>query len=162
MKDFNDVFVSGRLGQDSEIRYAQSGIAMTNFSMAVSENYKSGNNWNTITNWINVVLYGKEIKISKGEYVFVRGRIRINKTDKATYFQIIASFITTARDAAGLNKDSSKNTQQNQSSDSVGQAIDDAFDTVPVDQPDTSNNDSLENTSTDNLPEDDDDDSVPF
>jgi len=157
MRDFNDVFISGRLGQNAEVRYLQSGTVLTSFSMAVSENYKKGNDWETITNWINVVLYGKEMKISKGEYVFVRGRIRMNKTDKATYFQIIASSVTTANDAAGLNRNSSGNAQESQESqqgrqsDSIAQKVDELFETKPVDTPDMSDN---------NLPEDDD--SVPF
>ena len=78
--DLNQCNFIGRLGKDPEIRYAASGMAVTNFSIAVSYKYKGEEE----TEWINCVAFDKLAEIigqyvSKGKQVFVSGRLQTQK-----------------------------------------------------------------------------------
>ena len=77
----------GRLGQDAEIRYFESGKVKTTFSLAVGR-------WDSktkeeVTDWFNIEVWDKQAEfageyIKKGRQVVVDGRISISKwTDQA-------------------------------------------------------------------------------
>ena len=77
----NKVFLVGRLGKDPELRYANSGIAIVNFSLATSERIKKGENWEDKTEWHNIVIFGKQAEncekfLQKGAQVFIEGKIQ--------------------------------------------------------------------------------------
>lgn len=82
----------GNLGRDPETRYMADGKAVTNFSIAISEKYKdkTSGEWREITEWVNVVLFGRLAEVaaeflSKGSKVFVEGKLKTEKyTDKNT------------------------------------------------------------------------------
>jgi len=64
---------TGRLGKDPEMKYLQSGTAVTNFSLAV--NLSQDN-----TMWLDVAVWGKQAEavnehLSKGDMVGVSGRL---------------------------------------------------------------------------------------
>ena len=70
----------GRLGRDPEVRYTQSGKAVSSFSIACSE--KRGGE--ETTEWVNVVAWEKLAEICgqylrKGSLVFVGGRMQTRK-----------------------------------------------------------------------------------
>lgn len=85
----NIVHLLGRLGQDVEIKYGQSGTAYAILSVATDESYtdKQGNKVKDTT-WHKVTVYNKTAEncakyLAKGSEVFVEGSIRTNKyTDK--------------------------------------------------------------------------------
>jgi single-strand DNA-binding protein len=59
----------GRLGRDPEVKYAQSGDAVCNFSLACSEQWKDKQgNKQEKTEWVNVVIWGKLGEIA-GQYL---------------------------------------------------------------------------------------------
>lgn len=70
----------GRLGRDPEVRYTQSGKAVSSFSIACSE--KRGGE--ETTEWVNVVAWEKLAEIcgqylAKGSLVFISGRMQTRK-----------------------------------------------------------------------------------
>lgn len=87
MANFNSITVTGRLGKDPEMRYTQSGTAITSFSLANSQYDSSAEN-NELTTWYRVSLFGKRAEaanqyLAKGSHVLVSGQHRIRKyTDK--------------------------------------------------------------------------------
>jgi len=81
----NKVILIGRLGKDPETRYMTNGEAVTNVSLATSENYKdkSGEKQER-TEWHNLVFYRRLAEIAgeylkKGSQVYVEGRIQSRK-----------------------------------------------------------------------------------
>lgn len=79
----NQVYLTGRLGKDPELRYTQGGTAVVKFSMATKETYKG----ETKTMWNNIVAWGKLAEIctkylEKGSQVLVRGRISHSNWEK--------------------------------------------------------------------------------
>ena len=78
--DLNLCSFIGRAGRDPEMRYAASGTAVTNFSLAVGYKYKDTES----TEWVNVVCFGKLSElvhqyVQKGKQLFVSGRMQTDK-----------------------------------------------------------------------------------
>ena len=83
----NTATIIGRAGQDSEIKYFESGKVKTTFSIAVNRwDYKAKEE---TTDWYNIEVWDKQAEfageyIKKGRMVAVDGRISISKwTDQA-------------------------------------------------------------------------------
>ena len=81
----NKVILIGRLGKDPETRYMTSGEAVTNATLATSENWKdkSGEKQEK-TEWHNLVFYRRLAEIAgeylkKGSQIYVEGRIQTRK-----------------------------------------------------------------------------------
>lgn len=80
-KDLNKVMLIGRLGQDPELKYTQSGIAVTKFSMATSQQWKDQDgNTQDKTEWHNVVAWRRIAEIcaeylKKGSKVYIEGAL---------------------------------------------------------------------------------------
>ena len=65
----NSVTLSGNLGQDAEVRYTNSGLAVTSFSLAVNKSRKQQDgSYRDVTSWVDCVMYGK-----RGEAMFNNG-----------------------------------------------------------------------------------------
>ncbi len=81
----NKVILIGRLGKDPETRYMTSGEAVTNATLATSENWKdkSGEKQEK-TEWHNLVFYRRLAEIAgeylkKGSQIFVEGKLQTRK-----------------------------------------------------------------------------------
>lgn len=77
----NKVILVGNLGKDPEVRFVQSGNAVCNLRLAVTERRKDGDNWKDHTEWMDVVVWGKTAEnvgqyCSKGKQLYVEGRIQ--------------------------------------------------------------------------------------
>jgi single-strand DNA-binding protein len=78
----NKVILVGRLGRDPETRYTSGGQAVTNFTLATDESFKSrSGERQKRTEWHRVVLWGKLAEIAqqylkKGMLVYVEGRLQ--------------------------------------------------------------------------------------
>ncbi len=90
MASVNKVILVGNLGRDPEIRYAPSGAAICNVTIATSRQWKdktSGERQEE-TEWHRVVFYDRLAEIAgeylkKGRPVYVEGRLKTRKwTDK--------------------------------------------------------------------------------
>lgn len=79
----NTVVIVGRVGQDPEIKYFESGKVKTSVSLAVNRWSKEGEK----TDWFNIELWDKNAEIAgeyvkKGKLVAVEGRLDVsNWTD---------------------------------------------------------------------------------
>ena len=87
MAGVNKVILIGNLGKDPEVRYLDSGVAVANFSLATTENYKNKEGERVSqTEWHNVVLWRglaevAEKWLKKGSSVYIEGKIRTRKWD---------------------------------------------------------------------------------
>jgi single-strand DNA-binding protein len=90
MASVNKVILIGNLGRDPEVRYAPSGSAICNVTLATSRQWKdktSGERQEE-TEWHRVVFYDRLAEIAgeylkKGRPVYVEGRLKTRKwTDK--------------------------------------------------------------------------------
>ena len=85
MAGVNKVILIGNLGKDPEVRYLDSGVAVANFSLATTENYKNKEGERVSqTEWHNIVLWRGLAEIAekwlkKGSSVFIEGKIRTRK-----------------------------------------------------------------------------------
>jgi single-strand DNA-binding protein len=82
MAGVNKVILLGRLGKDPEVRYTNSGTAITSFSMATSTSFtnKEGQKEEK-TEWHKIVAFGRLGEIcgeylAKGKQVYIEGRIQ--------------------------------------------------------------------------------------
>jgi single-strand DNA-binding protein len=82
MSGLNKVMIIGRLGKDPETRYTSDGTAVTNFSIATSEEWKdksgekkSKTEWHRIIAWRKLgEICGKYL--SKGKLVYIEGKLQ--------------------------------------------------------------------------------------
>jgi single-strand DNA-binding protein len=84
----NKVILVGRLGKDPETRYMPNGEAVTNATLATSENWKdkSGEKQEK-TEWHNLVFYRRLAEIAgeylkKGSQVYIEGKLQTRKWEK--------------------------------------------------------------------------------
>jgi single-strand DNA-binding protein len=90
MASVNKVILVGNLGKDPETRYAPSGSAICNVTIATSRNWKdkASGERREETEWHRVVFYDRLAEIAgeylrKGRPVYVEGRLKTRKwTDK--------------------------------------------------------------------------------
>ena len=85
MASVNKVILIGNLGRDPETRYMPDGGAITNISIATTENWKDKNgDKQEKTEWHRVAFFGKLAEIAgeylkKGSQCYVEGRLQTRK-----------------------------------------------------------------------------------
>jgi len=105
---WHQTIIVGNLGSDPELRYIQSGRAVCNFSVAVSERWRDreSNEQREKTTWYRVAVWGNQAEtcnqyLSRGQQVMVIGNVRarayMNNNGEAA-----ASLDMTARDVRFL------------------------------------------------------------
>ena len=82
----NKAIIVGNLGQDPDVRYAPSGSAITNISVATTESWKDKNTGEKQdrTEWHRVVFFNRLAEIAgeylrKGSQVYIEGKIQTRK-----------------------------------------------------------------------------------
>ena len=86
MASVNKVFLIGNLGKDPDVKFTPSGVQIAKFSIATSERFKRGDNWEEKTDWHNVVLFSRQAEyasnyLKKGMSVFIEGKISTRTWD---------------------------------------------------------------------------------
>lgn len=82
---YQKLIIVGHLGRDPEMRYTQSGQAVTNFSVATSRKWTGGDGQQQEeTVWFRVSVWGKQAEscnqyLSKGRQVLCEGRLTVDK-----------------------------------------------------------------------------------
>ena len=79
--NINRVSISGNLTRDSELRSANNGTAILNFSVAVNDRRKVGDEWQDVPNYIDCVMFGQRAVslhnlLKKGDKVAIDGKLR--------------------------------------------------------------------------------------
>ena len=79
--NINSVSISGNLTRDSELRSANNGTAILNFSVAVNDRRKVGEEWQDVPNYIDCVVFGPRAVslynlLKKGVKVAIDGKLR--------------------------------------------------------------------------------------
>ncbi len=81
MASVNKATILGRMGKNPETTTTQGGMIITKFSIATSENFKKGDEWQEKTEWHNIITFGKtaehcEKYLKKGMEVYLEGKIQ--------------------------------------------------------------------------------------
>ncbi|MCV4287919.1 single-stranded DNA-binding protein [Pseudomonas capsici] len=85
----NRVILVGTCGQDPEVRYLPNGSAVTNLSLATSEQWTDKQTGQKVekTEWHRVVMFGKVAEIAgeylrKGSQVYIEGKLQTREWEK--------------------------------------------------------------------------------
>ncbi len=89
MGGLNKAMIIGRLGRDPEMRYTPDGVAIANFSIATSEDWKDKNTGEKKekTEWHRIVAFRRLAEIcgeylTKGKQVYIEGRLQTRSWEK--------------------------------------------------------------------------------
>jgi single-strand DNA-binding protein len=88
MASFNRVILMGNLTRDIELKYTQSGLAVTDMGLAVNDRRKNqAGEWVDETTFLDVTLWGRTAEVaseylSKGSPVFVEGRLKLDSWEQ--------------------------------------------------------------------------------
>ena len=89
---FHKVILIGNLGQDPELRYTDSGKAVTNISVATNQTYHNSSGEKVVeTTWFKVAVWGKQAEavckyLGKGRQVFIEGRLTADENGNPRIF----------------------------------------------------------------------------
>jgi single-strand DNA-binding protein len=84
MASFNRVILLGNLTRDVDLKYTQSGLAVTDIGLAVNDRRKSQTGeWVEETTFVEVTLWGRTAEVaseylSKGSPVLIEGRLKLH------------------------------------------------------------------------------------
>jgi single-strand DNA-binding protein len=145
MASVNKAILLGNLGRDPEMRYAPSGDAIANFSIATTETWKdkSGQKQER-TEWHRLTAFGKLAEIAgeylkKGSSVYVEGRIQSDKytdkegNEKVSYGVVIDKLQMLGGKPSGQNESPQPAQSQPQSNgQKQGSSFDDFEDDIPL------------------------------
>ena len=120
----NKAIIVGRLGKDPETRYLPNGKAVTNISLATSEQWNDKQSGDRMekTEWHNIVAFEKTAEIiaeycRKGDQLYVEGKLQTRKwqdkegNDRYTT-EIVAQQITLLGGGSGSREDAGDQRQQ--------------------------------------------------
>ncbi|MES2503913.1 MAG: single-stranded DNA-binding protein [Myxococcota bacterium] len=106
--------IIGNMGADPEVRYSQSGTAMCNLRVAVTERRKEGETYVDHTEWFTLICFGKTAEnaqrfLKKGRQVYAEGRFQARKwmdkdNQSRTSLEVVCDklvFLGTAREEGG-------------------------------------------------------------
>jgi len=111
--DTNQVVLIGRLTREAETAYANSGMAIAKFSLAVGEKYKE----KEYTNYFNCVLFGKMAEnlqqyLTKGKQVCVVGKLKQDRWEKDGANRSSVSIVVNSLQFLQNGKDEPKTSKQ--------------------------------------------------
>ena len=94
----NQIHIVGHVGQDAKTGQTQTGKSFSQFSVAVSDDYKQGEEWVKRSYWLNVVAWGNIAKpYTKGQKLSISGKLTSREYEKdgqkRTTFEIVANEI---------------------------------------------------------------------
>lgn len=84
MASYNRVILLGNLTRDIELKYTQSGLAVTEVGIAVSDRRKNqAGEWIEETTFVDVTLWGRTAEVAseylgKGSPIFIEGRLKLD------------------------------------------------------------------------------------
>ena len=87
MADINHVTLVGRLTRDAELKYTNSGQAVSNISLAINQRRRRDDQWVDEAHFFDCVVWGKSAEalnpyLVKGKQVGVEGQLRQNRWEQ--------------------------------------------------------------------------------
>jgi single-strand DNA-binding protein len=88
MASFNRVILMGNITRDFEVKYLQSGMAVTELGLAVNDRRKNQQGeWVEETTFVDITLWGRTAEVageylSKGSPVLIEGRLKLDQWEK--------------------------------------------------------------------------------
>jgi single-strand DNA-binding protein len=85
--DINSVTIVGRMTRDAELKYTNSGFAISSISIAVNRSRKDGDQWVEEANFFDVTLLGRRAEslnqyLQKGTRIAVTGELKQERWEK--------------------------------------------------------------------------------
>jgi single-strand DNA-binding protein len=101
--NFNKVILMGNLTRDPELKYLPSGKPVTNFSIAITDKYKKGEDWVENVSYFDIVVFGGQAEpcntyLKKGKQALVEGKLQQRRWDakdgtKRSKVEIVANSV---------------------------------------------------------------------
>lgn len=87
MPAMNQVNIIGNITRDVEVKYLQSGTAVTELGVAINERVKRKDEWVDETTFVDVTLFGRTAEVAgeylaKGAPVLIVGKLRLDQWEK--------------------------------------------------------------------------------
>jgi single-strand DNA-binding protein len=88
MASYNRVVLVGNITKDIELRYTQSGLAVTDIGLAVNDRRKTQTGeWVEETTFVDITLWGRTAEVvneysGKGQPLLVEGRLKLDSWEK--------------------------------------------------------------------------------
>jgi len=87
MADINHVVLVGRLTRNAELKYTNSGAAVSKFSIAINQRRKKDDQWVDESHFFDIVLWGKTAEslnqyLVKGRQVGIEGQLRQDRWEQ--------------------------------------------------------------------------------
>ncbi len=87
MADINHVVLVGRLTRNAELKYTNSGAAVSKFSIAINQRRKKDDQWVDESHFFDIVLWGKVAEslnqyLVKGKQVGIEGQLRQDRWEQ--------------------------------------------------------------------------------
>jgi single-strand DNA-binding protein len=85
--DINKITIIGRLTKEAELKYTNTGTAISKLSIATNKKRKSGDEWIDEVSYFDVVLFGKTAEalnqyLEKGKQIAIDGELKQNRWEK--------------------------------------------------------------------------------
>ncbi len=139
-RGINKVIIVGTLGQDPDVRYAASGNAVTNVSVATNESWKDKQTGEKQerTEWHRIVMFGKLGEIAgqylkKGSMAYFEGKLQTNKYEKNGQDHYSTQIVADTMQMLGGNPDggSTRAAPPQPQPKAATPPADDGFDDIP-------------------------------
>ncbi len=87
MADINHVVLVGRLTRNAELKYTNSGAAVSKFSIAINQRRKKDDQWVDESHFFDIVFWGKAAEavnqyLVKGKQVGIEGQLRQDRWEQ--------------------------------------------------------------------------------
>jgi single-strand DNA-binding protein len=85
--DINHVVLVGRLTRDAQLKYTNSGVAISTFAVAINRRIKQGDRWTDEAHFFDITLFGKQAEainqyLRKGNQVAIEGELRQDRWEQ--------------------------------------------------------------------------------
>jgi len=139
----NQSQIIGFLGRDPDVRYTADGKAVANLAVATSEPYKDRETGQRLkhTEWHRIVLFGRQAEVAKeylkkGSLVYVEGRLRTRKWQKAGEDRYTTEIVGTEltlldRRPCGTNDQAGGAAEEPSVTSTDADEFDEAFEDIP-------------------------------
>ena len=87
MADINHVILVGRLTRDAELKYTNTGLPLSKFSIAINRRKKVEEQWQEEAHFFDIVVWGKIAEalhpfLKKGKQIGIDGELRQNRWEQ--------------------------------------------------------------------------------